>query len=117
MDLVSLLDDSGAEAIFTDLWDQFIHGWQGWQSVPPLAYTGPKNRELFIDWDATPFSRDILDQMQISGLDYKTIALIMVEDFLEYMDDYDGLVAFRGLWDMILDHYWTINHQLEYVGF
>jgi len=142
-DLLTLLDDYDADNRFDDLWGQFMGMWEGWQYEPPLRFVDEMNNPisvpdtsgllvseinlaasvvehvyilLGVNWDAVPVARNILDNMIESGIDHRTIALIMVEDFLEFMDDFDGVVAFPDLWEHILHHNWTVSHQLEFVG-
>jgi hypothetical protein len=136
-DLIELLDDYDGPVIFMDLWEQFMYNWDGWQNQSPLAFTGANNSSytlpdtsgmsdvyagyiedvyatLGVSWSAVPESRDTLVLLITAGLSHRDIALIMIEDFLEYLDDYDGDVAFEDLWDRIIRHNWRINHQLRY---
>jgi len=122
---------------FPTLWEHILWSWTGWEDGPILQYIGPgepgvvppmlQGLSMFsgwvgyvydvlgVDWDAVPDTVAILNSMIEAGVDHKTLALIMVEDLLEFLDDYDGFVAFTDLWEHIMTDRWVILEQLEFI--
>ena len=144
-DLIEFLDDAtGRATAFDDLWFEFMPQWIGWGSgfEAPLSYHDwnfnglneiPVNTsglspdiagwvELAygvtgVQWSEVPYSLAQINRLIDADVDPIVIGLIMVEDFLEFMDDYDGsVIAFPCLWEQIIAFNWTINHRLSWRG-
>ena len=137
-DLLEFLDDFYGDVAFPILWEHILWHWTGWEYEPILQYVGLgepgvvpqalRNLSMFgpwvefvymtlgVDWDALPNTSAILGSMIDAGVDHKTLALIMVEDFIEFLDDYDGYVAFLDLWEHIMADRWVILERLEFLG-
>ena len=137
-DLIEFLDDFSGHTAFPALWEHILWSWTGWETEPVLQFIGNgelgvvpaalQNLSMFgvwvesvydilgVDWGAVPSTSAILNSMIEAGVDHKTIALIMVEDFLEFLDDFDGYVAFPDLWEHIMADRWIILEPLVFIG-
>ncbi|MCL2416000.1 MAG: hypothetical protein FWD01_04205, partial [Defluviitaleaceae bacterium] len=56
-------------------------------------------------WDNVAFASYVFDDMVADGIDHKTLGLILVEDLLEFLDDY---VAFEGEFLAIFEDLWYL---------
>jgi len=143
-DLIEFLDDATGVTVFDDLWYEFMPQWIGWGSGfdAPLSFqfwNFNEPDEIPVDtsglrpdfagwvefaygitgvqWSEVPHSVAQINRLMDANVDPVIIALIMVEDFLEFMDDYDAsVVAFPCLWEQIIDFNWIINHRLSWRG-
>ena len=143
-DLIEFLDDAGGLSVFDDLWFEFMPQWIGWGSgfQAPLAFhfwNFNEPDEIPVDtsglhpdfaswvewaygvtgvqWSEVPYSLAQINRLVNANVDPIVIGLIMVEDFLEFMDDYDAsVIAFPCLWEQIIAFNWTINHRLSWHG-
>jgi len=130
-DLLEVLDDFNGPIAFNDLWGQFMWRWEGWQDNNRLIFLGGNfninwviDTNLFqehyqwlrfsygmtgVNWDDLPAIRDHLKWLIDSGVDHKTFGLILVKDFLTFLDDFPSEIAFYELWASIVAHNWEIN--------
>jgi len=136
-DLLEVLDDYDGTILFEELWEQALSWrWANWRQHSTLQFIGngssgsvpnsQRNLSEFSDyisyvysltsvnWDTLQMSSSILDALISAGIDHKTIALIMIDDFLEFIDTNDGVSVFDDLWVQVLTDDWSINSPLQY---
>ena len=115
-DFIAFLDDSDNAAGFADMWEHILsHAWEGWEDGPVLRLVGSADWADF-DWAAAPDSADILGSKVAAGVDYRSIAAIMLEDFLLIIDDDTSSVQLVDLWEYIFAGSWDVLVVLRYVG-
>jgi len=130
-DLLEVLDDFNGPIAFNDLWGQFMWQWEGWQDNNRLIFLGGNfnvnwaiSNSLLqehyqwlrfsygmtgVNWNEFPEIQNYLLRLIDSGVDHKTFGLILVKDFLTFLDDFPSDIAFYELWASIVAHNWEIN--------
>ncbi|MCL2415480.1 MAG: hypothetical protein FWD01_01585, partial [Defluviitaleaceae bacterium] len=113
-------------------WYLFTAPWSDWmdthilhfigQGVPGVVPLHQQNLSEFsdwveeiyfilgVDWSQVPAASAALDRIINDGNSEKVVAMIMAEDFMNFITYSDENIQFGDLWEHIMTDRWIIGH-------